>query len=106
MEVKLHYSKAQMDAAVKFIAENNPSYINQYEGIRSSIWNHINELVEMFPDMTGIATMGYWIEASIESVEGIDEEENILRLEIWVNPSIGKLEDTITQTFNITPNED
>jgi len=110
MEVKLSFSKMQLDAAVKFIAENNPSYINQYEEIRSSIWYHINEIVERFPHMTGVSTIGYWIEASVESIEGIDDEENVLRLEIWVNPSIGKdefsEEDTITQTCNIIPDED
>ena len=110
MEVKFSYSRAQLNAAVKFIAKNNPYYHNQYEGIRASIWNNINELVERFPHMTSVSTMGYWIEASVESIEGIDDEENILRLEIWVNPSIGKdefsEEDTITQTFNIVPDEE
>lgn len=110
MEVKLQYSKIQMEETVKFLAKNNPAYINRYDGIRSSIWNHINELVERFPHMTGVATMGYWIEASIESVEGIDDDENVLHLEFWVDAAVGKYEfseeDTITQTFNITPDED
>lgn len=110
MEVKVTYSKAQLEETVKFLAQNNPAYINRYDGIRSSIWNHINELVERFPHMTGVATMGYWIEASIESIEGIDDDENVLRLEIWVNPAVGKdefsEEDAITQTYNIIPDEE
>lgn len=110
MEVKVRYSKAQLEETCKFLAEHNEAFKGRPDAIRASILQDIGEIANKFPHMKGIGTMGYSIDVYVEEEEGIDHDENILDLEIWVNPAVGKDEyadtDVVTKTFNIVPDDD
>lgn len=88
MFVTVVYSKEQLEAAVKFVAENNLAFKGKKDYIRKSIQSSINELVAKFPDLNSIATMGYTIMGSAEEVEGIDHDTNTLLIEIMVDPGL------------------
>jgi len=88
MFVTVVYSKEQLEAAVKFVAENNLAFKGKKDYIRKSIQASINELVVKFPDLNSISTMGYTIMGSAEEVEGIDHDTNKLLVEIMVDPGL------------------
>ena len=88
MFVTVCYSKEQLEAAVKFISENNFAFKGKKDAIRKSINGSINELVSKFPDMNSISTMGYIVIGSAERIEGIDYDNNLLRVEIMVDPGL------------------
>lgn len=90
MEVKFTYSRKQLEAAVKFIGTNNPSFIGHFKHIRDSILSHMHELAAQFPNSQYIATMGYQVRGDILSQESIDEEANIVMFEIAVDPSLSQ----------------
>jgi hypothetical protein len=89
MEVKVHYSKAQMEATIRFIGDHNRSFLGQYDYIRASIEEHITEIVHRFPHATGIGTMGYYISMVALHQEGIDHDDNLLILHFAVDPAVG-----------------
>jgi hypothetical protein len=89
MEVRIHYSKTQMEATVRFIAEHNKSFLGQYDYIRKSIEHHIDELGQKFPHMVGVGTMGYYISVGHSHQEGIDNEDNEIILDFSVDPAVG-----------------
>lgn len=88
MFVTVIYSKEQLEAAVQFIAKNNRAFQGKKDYIRKSIRSSINELVEKFPDLRSVSTMGYTIIGSAEAVEGIDHDNNELLVEIMVDPGL------------------
>jgi hypothetical protein len=88
MFVTVVYSGEQLEAAVKFIAENNHAFKGKKDAIRKSINGSINELVAKFPDLNSISTMGYTIIGSADEVEGIDHDTNKLLIEIAVDPGL------------------
>lgn len=88
MFVTVVYSKEQLEAAVQFIAKNNRAFKGKKDYIRKSIRSSINELVEKFPDLRSLSTMGYTIIGSAEEVEGIDHDVNTLMVEIMVDPGL------------------
>lgn len=87
MEVKITYSKPQLEAAVKFIARNNSHFQGQTDYIRNSILEHMRKLA-LQPDEWLSGTMGYVLWGDRED-EGIDSDENSIRFEISVDPSLG-----------------
>lgn len=101
MEVLLYYNESQLEAAVSFIAENNPSYYNQRDDIRKSIQNNLQQIVEKFPNLSSVSTMGYTILAEIDTEEGIDFDENALFVDILVDPSLGSKVWVSTEKFYI-----
>lgn len=108
MEVKVHYSKTQMEATINFIAEHNTSFLGQHDHIRKSITNHITELAMRFPHMHGVGTMGYFISVSHSHEEGIDNDDNMILLSFDVDPAVGndeqyKDEDGVEFTVNTDP---
>jgi hypothetical protein len=88
MFVTVVYSKEQLEAAIKFIAENNRAFKGKKDYIRKSIQSSINEMLVKFPDLNSISTMGYHIIGSVEEVEGIDHDSNRLMVEIMVDPGL------------------
>jgi hypothetical protein len=105
MEVKVHYSKTQMEATINFIAEHNTSFLGRHDYIRKSIENHIHELAVRFPHMHGVGTMGYFITVSHGHEEGIDNDDNMILLRFEVDPAVGdndqyKDEDGVEFTVN------
>lgn len=89
MEVRVVYSKIQLDATVNFIAEHNQAFLGRHDYIRASILRHISEMAAKFPHMTGVGTMGYMIERGDVEEEGIDDDENFMRIEFSVDPAVG-----------------
>lgn len=88
MEVKLEYSPVQLEAAVKFISENNPVWHGEIASIRDSIEDGMREIVEEFPHLLSLSTMGYMLIAHIIE-EDLDEDENSVHIEILVDPAVG-----------------
>lgn len=88
MKIRIEYSKTQLDECVKFISDHNLSFQGRESYIRDSILSNVRELANKFPDGTFISTMGYSIQAFVESMEGIDEDVNVLRLEFMVDPAV------------------
>ncbi len=88
MFVTVSYAKEQLEAAVKFISENNLAFKGKKDYIRKSIHSSINELVSKFPNMNSISTLGYIVIASHDQIEGIDHDNNLMRIEIMVDPGL------------------
>lgn len=87
MEVKLSYSKAQLDLAVKFIARNNTHFLGQTDFIREEIVKHMRRIAEdKEAYMSG--TMGYML-ISDKEFEGFEADQNTCHIDIWVDPSLG-----------------
>lgn len=89
MFVTVVYSKEQLEAAINFIAENNRAFKGERDYIRKNIQSSIGELVDKFPNLRSLSTMGYTIIGSAEEVEGIDDDTNTLLVEIMVDPGLG-----------------
>lgn len=110
MEVKVYYSKAQLDAAVNFIAEHNQAFLGRHDYIRAHILRHVSEIASKFPHMTGVSTMGYTVTTHDFEEEGIDEEENSVLLEFLVDPAVGVDEkyldeDNVERIFQVEPED-
>lgn len=88
MFVTVSYAKEQLEAAVNFIAKNSLAFKGKKDYIRKSIYSSINELVSKFPNMNSISTLGYIVIASHDQVEGIDYDNNLMRIEIMVDPAL------------------
>lgn len=106
IEVKWTYSKSQLEAAVKFISKHNENFYGKDDYIRESILGSMHRIVEGYPNTTHIATMGYIITYSVDSLESMDDDETTLSVEVWVDPTLGARDwsnnsDWITQTINV-----
>lgn len=89
MEVTVVYSKTQLEKAVQFIGHHNRHFIGQFDTIRGFILRTIQEMTQRFPNAGWLSTAGYTVVADVSSVEGMDNDENKVYYEIWVDPSIG-----------------
>lgn len=87
MEIKISYSKIQLQRAIDFIAEHNDTFYGQVDYIRSSILESIERMAKD-PNCTYLGTMGFTLIADRE-MEDLDNEENIVRIEILVDPALG-----------------
>lgn len=87
MEVKVSYSKPQLETAVKFIARNNAHFLGQTDYIRDKIVKHMKRIA-LDPEAQMSGTMGYML-ISDKEFEGFDCDQNTCFLEIWVDPSLG-----------------
>lgn len=99
MKVTVSYSETQIDKAVEFLAKNNIHFLQQEEYIRSSIRNHMQEMILAFPDSLYLGTMGYYLLGFIEEIEGLDEDRNYLRIEVLVDPSVALEHNYKTEDF-------
>lgn len=97
MDIIVSYSKAELEAAVNFIAKNNKFFQNKYQTIRESLLEHIEYLASN-PNITTVGTMGYLLVADYQP-EGVDNDHNFCRIEIYVSPALGSahLEDDIVE---------
>lgn len=93
MEIIISYSKDQLKSAVHFIAANNPSFYGNHKEIKESILENMKKLATN-TNLDSIATMGYLLTCECE-YEGIDNDENICHIDIWVNPSLNDLTDDL-----------
>lgn len=91
MEVKIEYSQAQLDAAVEFIAANNSEFLCKEDEIRQTIFDSLKLLAED-PIATTCGTMGFILIADRQD-EGFDSDENVCRIEIYVDPSLSLIDD-------------
>lgn len=101
MEVKISYSKAQLEEAVRFISRNNEHFQGKIDYIRNTILDNMKEIAAD-PERWMGGTMGYTLVGDRED-EGIDSDENIITFEILVDPNLGNdidPEDWITETIN------
>jgi hypothetical protein len=101
MEVRISYSKPQLDEAVRFIARNNAHFQGQTDYIRNSILDHMKEIAAD-PEQWMGSTMGYTLIGDRED-EGIDSDENSIRFEILVDPNLGSdidADDWVEETIN------
>jgi hypothetical protein len=107
MEVTLVYSKAQVEAAAKFISENNLAFLGRIDYIRRHIQKSIYEMAEKFPNLLSIGTMGYTIIGSVEEMEGVDHDTNVMLIEVLVDPGLGEDWESEERVYNIPKtNED
>lgn len=101
MDVSVVYSKEQLEAAVQFIAKNNPAFRGRADYIRTHIKKAIFEIAEKFPHLLSLSTMGYTIIASVEEEEGIDHDQNVMLIEILVDPGLGTDWESVEQIYHI-----
>jgi len=87
MEVKLSYSKAQLEFAVKFIARNNEHFLGQTDYIRETIVEHMKRIA-LDPEGFMSGTMGYML-ISDKEMEGFNCDQNTCMIDIYVDPSLG-----------------
>lgn len=88
MQVKLSYSKNQLEEAVKFIGDNNQFFIGQYDLIRSTILKYMIDFAKN-KDLSTIGSMGFFLTADFNE-ESVDYDENTLDIDIHVDPNLGK----------------
>lgn len=86
MEVKVSYSKPQLEAAVKHIARYNEHFQGQKDYIRNSILEHMRQIA-LNPDSWMGGTMGYTLMGDRED-EGLDSDTNRIHFEILVDPAL------------------
>jgi hypothetical protein len=80
--MKINYSESELDAASAFIANNNPSFINQFSYIRDVIYNYIEQIKDHDSQKSYyVATMGFNIRAELEDSEWY--------VDICVSPDVG-----------------
>lgn len=91
MEVKIIYSKEQLESAVDFISENNNYFLGQKEYIRDSILKNMKRIAAD-PEQFITGTMGYVLWGDRE-FEGMDCDENTIHFDITVKPNLGVDED-------------
>ncbi len=89
MEIKYTYSKIQLEKAIKFIGENNKSFLGKFEIIRNSIFESINRLLDSYPKYYFAGTMGFFITVDTLASESIDSDENSVMIEIMIDPALG-----------------
>ncbi len=101
MEVRISYSKPQLEEAVKFIARNNEHFQGQTDYIRDCILDNMKEIAADPESWMG-STMGYTLIGD-RTDEGIDSDINSIRFEILIDPNLGSdidpedwVEETIT----------
>ena len=109
MEVKYNYSKVQLDAAVQFIGDHNEYFIGQYDYVRKSMLNSMQDLAEQFPDCYYRGTMGYIIMGEVVSEESMDEDDNVVLFSILVDPAVTRdkweEDDSTYVIIEVDPNE-
>ena len=88
MFVTVRYSKEQLEAAVQFVSENNLAFKGRKDYIRKSVKSSINEMAAKFPNLLSVSTLGYIVIGSVDEVEGIDHDANVLTIEIMVDPGL------------------
>lgn len=88
MKIKVYYNKDQLEATVNFVATNNSSFLGKHDRVRESLLNHIQELVQRYPDVAWLGTMGYYVWAIMDEQEGIDSDENLMNIEFMVAPDL------------------
>jgi hypothetical protein len=92
MEVRLEYNQEQVDRAVEFISANNKSFFDQSVTIRGAIMAAMHRIAKE-PGSQASGSMGFLLIADWE-MEGLEHDENVVRIEIWVDPALN--EDTYT----------
>jgi len=93
MEVKIMYSKRQLNAAACYISDNNYTFQGQIKVIKNSIISTIKRMA-LEPDTMYDGTMGYTVIAD-RTFEGVDSDHNTAFFEILVDPN---LSGTISET--------
>lgn len=91
MEVKLSYSKGQLEAAVDFISENNKYFLGKKQEIRDSILKSMRRIAQD-PEQFINGTMGYVVWGDRE-FEGMNCDENTIHFDITVKPDLGSDEE-------------
>lgn len=86
MEIKIIYSKKQLEAAVDFIAIHNESFHGQHDYIRSRIVESMEDTA-LAPGEWITGTMGYVLWGDRED-EDLDSDENVIRYSISVDPAL------------------
>lgn len=88
MQVKVYYSRTQLEATVKYIATHNVLLLGEHDTIRQDIQLGIQELVQRYPHISWIGRNGWYALVIISIEEGIDNDENVLDIEFVVNMTI------------------
>lgn len=88
MEVKVSYSKIQLENAVEYIATKNVHFLGQRDTIRGTILKYIKEIViSTDPEYITTGTMGFLIIVN-KVFESFDNDQNTAEVEIWIDPSL------------------
>ena len=90
MDIIISYSEQQLKSAVKYIAANNPSFKGQGKVIKETILEQMERLATD-SNLHSISTMGFLLTCDCE-YEGIENDDNVCRIEIHVDPSLGKID--------------
>ena len=104
MEVTVSYQISQLEAAVEFIAQNNDAFKGKRTYIRKSILDSIGEIAQKFPDLRSLSSMGYIVMAS-SFEEGIDQDQNEIVIEIYVDPALALEIESVEEYFYFAPKE-
>jgi len=86
MEVKIMYSKRQLNAAARYISDNNYTFQGQIKVIKNSILDTIKRMA-LEPDSMHSGTMGYTVIVD-RTFEGVDSDCNTAFFEILVDPNL------------------
>lgn len=91
MEIKITYSQMQLECAIDYISQNNQNFLGQEEEIKNTIMEYMTKIAKD-PDATFVSIMGFILVADRE-FESLDNDENICNVEIYVDPSMGIIDE-------------
>lgn len=86
--------------AISFITANSTNVDIGMWYIHDSIKSSMKEMVEQFPHLLQVSTLGYTLIADITE-ESLDNDENSISINILVDPSVGKELETVCENFDI-----
>lgn len=95
MEVRIIYSKEQLEAAVDFISIHNAYFRGKNDYIRDCIIKTMRRIAKN-PEEWINGTMGFVLWGDRE-FEGMNSDENTVHFEISVNPALDCAEDTYVE---------
>lgn len=93
--MKVSYSKVQLNDAINFIAKNNSFFKDKERKIKESILKYIKEIASS-KKMNHISTMGFILVPDFV-YESIDSEEDMCHIDIYVDPSLKRINETYSE---------
>ncbi len=106
MQVKWTYSETQLNATVEFIAKHNENFLGEQALVRARLMDYAKEIASKFPDCPPITSMGAHVAADVISIESMDDEENQIIIDFWIDPSLPdrpKVSDFVELSISVIP---
>lgn len=89
MNIKISYSKTQLEKTIEFVSKHNEFFLGKDDYIRSAVMDIVHELAAN-PEGTWMGTMGFVVSISERVVEDLDHDYNYVAVDFLVDPALGQ----------------